>query len=97
MADIDTAATQRAVLMDIEYNARLLKNHLESLKRDADRALDLISNGLTPDLHGFGPIGHQAPFDVATTSAKLMQLFTTARMLQIDPLEIQAAYEEGTK
>ena len=85
-------------LRDVKTRAQSLRRGLLGMKRDIDIALERVDRGEGfGGYFGFGPVGHQSPFDVATESARLDAAVNTAYMLGATQEEISAAYAEGAK
>ncbi|QNJ56006.1 hypothetical protein SEA_RASPUTIA_116 [Microbacterium phage Rasputia] len=96
MSEITQPDRKRSALNEVEYAAQSLKNALEGVKRDVDRALLAMHVGHMPDRgHGVGPIGHQAPFDVAKATVTLSGKVELARAYGATDAEIEAAYQTG--
>jgi len=87
---------QKHVLIEIESTANTLRDHIEGVQASAIKALELMSAGkLASNGYSFGPIGHQAPFDIATFTARLQGKLEMAKALKIPNEMIQEAYENG--
>lgn len=96
MSDLPTFAVvvqlKDETLRDLTTLVRRLDRQLASIEADAAQARAALAAGNMPaGTMGFGPIGHQAPFDVAQTTDRLSAAVTLARHLGASVEEIQAA------
>jgi hypothetical protein len=90
-----TTEIQADALRQITAAKTLVQTTLVYIKSRTEEALFAIEQNLLPNgttKHGFGPIGHQAPFDLAVQTAQLSAAINNAMMLQCTGEEIQAAY-----
>lgn len=94
-----TADIRRATLDAISENTRSLRRALLSIQQDATDALAAIDAGKTVRGAGlgYGPIGHQAPFDVAQLTDRINSAVTTAYRLGCSAEEINAAYTKPAR
>lgn len=91
--EVRIARNRETVLWDIRYTSKQLHDTLLRVQKDATEALEALSKGL--QLSGstnFGPVGHQAPFDIAVQTARLQMQIQTAIALGVDEADIQKAY-----
>lgn len=88
--------TRRAV-RNIEDESRTLRNYLQGVKRDVDRALAGMAEGTFSRSASFGPIGHQAPFDLAVAQTKLSNAIDLALNLGVTPEAVQEAFDKGAR
>lgn len=72
-----------------------LDQHLGSIIRDAVRAREALAEGhaVAGTGLGHGPIGAQAPFDIAQTVTRISALIDQALMLGGTGVQITAAYK----
>ncbi|QLF84373.1 hypothetical protein SEA_KARATE_49 [Microbacterium phage Karate] len=88
---------QRHVLIEIENTASTLRNYIEGVQISATKALEAMSEGkLASNGYSFGPIGHQAPFDITSYTVRLQGKIEMAQALKIPAERIQEAYENGS-
>jgi len=81
------------VLSSITHNAQALSRALTDVKRDAEQATHSLSIGeAVVGLHSFGPIGHQAPFDIVRYAAILHASIQQAIALGATDDEVKIAY-----
>lgn len=89
-----TERQEEALETIIQYKDRLAR-HLLDAKRRAESALEALAAGRQVDGSfglGFGPIGHQLPFDIASASQSLTEAINRAVVLQVNKELIEAAY-----
>ena len=80
-------------LRSITHHAQALSRALTDVKRDAEQALNTMSRGeAVIGMHSFGPIGHQAPFDIARHTAILQTVIQQAIALGATGEEVKIAY-----
>lgn len=84
-------------LTNVTAAAGRMRDTMERMHSDLSRALKEMDNAEVPSgIHmGVGPVGHQAPFDLATDSAKLRMTFEIARTLGCSTEDIEHAYKLG--
>lgn len=97
---IMNTATDVSVGMTLDTLSTLtasLDRYLRDVKYSAERALDALAKGNRVDGMGigYGPIGHQAPFDIATTCAKIEATMHTLILLGATSEQISDAYKVG--
>ena len=81
-------------LDDINYLSRQMHRHLLSIQRDVTVALTaLTTGGFLEGSGNFGPVGHQAPFDLAKASTQLNDKMQLAYKLGATTEEINKAYQ----
>lgn len=85
------------VLRDLSSQTTQLDRSLGSIIRDAANARTALAQGhaVAGSSLGAGPLGHQAPFDIAMATGKLNVLIETALMLGATGDQITAAYKVG--
>ena len=97
-AEQHLAWMRRRALRDITQQAESLRYSLEQVKKDVDAALATMDQGKNKPSGvgwGFGPIGHQAPFDLAQRSERLNIALNLAKELECTDAEIERAYMLG--
>lgn len=80
---------------EIRDAAEQLERLLLEAKRDIDGALEALSTGRAiagSAMHGAGPIGHQAPFDIALATQRLTFALRDARRAGLETEAIKLAY-----
>jgi hypothetical protein len=84
-----------ATLRELTAATSLLHRALNSVIRDATAAVVAIElgNRVSGSGLGYGPLGTQAPFEVATLSAKVDVLLNQALILGATAEQITTAYE----
>lgn len=89
-------------LRDLTAAARSLRDAVEDVQRDVNRAMERLNDGDMPEgVHNFGVLGHQAPFEITKRSAKLTEIIVRARAMKYIGLltdeQIDEAYAQGAK
>lgn len=102
-ADAETVEKLAARLLDLRAQALVaitravaqLDRVLYRAQLDILAARDSIKQGLAVEgvALGFGPVGHQAPFDIAQASERLRAATEYAYQLGCSTEEVQAAYK----
>jgi hypothetical protein len=84
-------------LLEVASASRQLDRILAQVIRDAQQARTALSQGhaVAGSTMGAGPLGHQAPFDVAMTTTRLNGLIQQALMLGATSDQITRAYTVG--
>ena len=83
---------------DITFAVREVKRTLERIQWDANKAIESISKGERfVGMGASGPLGHQAPFDLAVASANVQAKINMAIVLGVGQEAIEAAYAAGAK
>lgn len=85
-------------LRSLSNTTSLLASNLRSIRAAADQALDALAQGhaVSGTALGHGPLGAQAPFDVAMGVARVTALIDQCLMLGATGDQITAAYKAGT-
>jgi septal ring factor EnvC (AmiA/AmiB activator) len=94
MTDSTTSAQIDRALRSITHNVRSLDRALAEVERDVKNARAAIAagNAVSGSAMGYGPIGHQAPFEVAALTASVRTGIDTAMMLGATSEQIAEAY-----
>lgn len=97
MNEQQLAEHRLTALTNVTAAAERMRDTMERMHSDLSRSLKQMDNAEVPSgIHmGFGPVGHQAPFDLATDSAKLRMTFEIARTLGCSTEDIENAYKVG--
>ena len=84
-------------LRDLSAQTKQLDRSLAEIIRDAVAARHALAEGhaVRGSTLGAGPIGHQAPFDIAMTVVRVQALIDQAMMLGATGDQITAAYKVG--
>jgi hypothetical protein len=95
MTNPTTAEMLDRTLKSISAATIKLDRDLGAIIRDAANARTALAQGhaVMGSTLGAGPIGHQAPFDVAMTTARITALIDQALMLGANGSQITAAYK----
>lgn len=89
----ELAHNQRHTLRKLREAVLDLRRELTSIESDAAKALRDLDNGLRiSGAHNVGPLGHQAPFDLAKYTNRVGMLIDQAQMLGCSQDDINAAY-----
>jgi len=94
MTEFNSTSEKARALRAITNNVTHLYRALGDVERDAKTARDAImaGNAVAGSTLGYGPIGHQAPFEVAKYTASVSTAVDVAMMLGATADEIKEAY-----